>query len=139
MCCKMLVTPVDKELAYALLPTGLFVPFSVNEWRRGVPEENAYVRVSIGEDGVHFSILPTITMYAHHHGKRITAGIYFEMAAKYAEKCDGKIIQQSNIAACISDSTAEKLLAVYPNYPLDWNSVCKGFQEEILGLGASGF
>ena len=134
MCCRLTVSPLDLELALTLLPVGLFSLVN-SQWRRDIPEENAYVTAYMDEDGLHLAIQPAIQVYHQHHGKRITAGVYFEMAVRYAEKVDGTIIQQSNIGQCIEDGVTEKLLATYPHSPLNWAAVCKGFQEEILGSG----
>lgn len=134
MCCRLVVTPLDAELAAILLPVGLFVPFD-NKWVRNVYEEQTSVFATLDADGLHLFLSPTISAYSQHHGKRISAGIYFEMAVRYAEKCDGTIIQQSNIGLCIEDGITQKLLAHYPDQPLCWSSICRGFQEEILGLG----
>jgi hypothetical protein len=136
VCCRLTVSPLDLELALTLLPVGLFL-FVNGEWRREIPEEGCSVKANMDEGGLHLAILPTITSYDHHHGKRITAGVYLEMATRYAEKCDGRIVQHANIAGCIEDGVTDKLLAFYPHMPLTFDRICAGFREIILGEPAS--
>jgi hypothetical protein len=79
------------------------------------------------------SISPSISSYTHHYGKRITAGVYFEICAKYAEKVDGTVTQKANVAGCSNGGVASLVMAVYPNIPLTYERACRGFQELIMG------
>lgn len=104
-----------------------------NVFERSIPEEGTMVTATIQADALHLQINPSISMMAHHSDKRLAAGVYFEIAARYAEKTDGKITQMSNIGACIEDGISQKVLAVYPDHPLDFNKICVGFQEVLSG------
>lgn len=103
----------------------------LNRWTRQIPEEGTSVVGIINEDNLRLEIAPTVSQYIHHAEKRIAAGVYFEIAAKYAEKCDGQIKQLSNVQGCTEGGVAEHVLAVYPSMPLMWEQVCKGFQETL--------
>ncbi len=138
MCCRLVVYPLDKSIAEAILVTGEFVrPEGSTSWKRWIPEEGALVTASFTTDGqtevLRLEISPAISVYAQHATKRITGGVYFETACKYAEKVGGSVIQLSNVEGCMPDGNSRHLLAVYPERPLDWLSVCSGFQEAILG------
>jgi hypothetical protein len=76
---------------------------------------------------------PSVSQYAHHADKRVSSGVYFEIAAKYAEKVGGVITQLSNVSGCTEGGVSEHILAQYPEQPLRWEQVCPGFRETILG------
>ena len=146
MCCRLLVTPLDPQLAASVLIIGRFEPvywlpgadYAVR-WERQVPEEGAIVTASLTGEALELSIAPAISIFAHHAGKRISAGIYFEIAAKYAEKVGGEITQRATVDGCRdSDATQELLLARYPELPLSFERVCAGFRTVILGPAAEG-
>lgn len=66
-------------------------------------------------------------------GKRITAGVYFEIAAKYAEKVDGEIIQRATVLGCKDDYQESALVvARYPSMPMTYDRICKGFQHILI-------
>jgi hypothetical protein len=103
-------------------------------WERAVAEEGATVTVHVIKDALELSISPAISVFHHHLGKRITAGIYFEIAARYAEKVGGVIVQRATVEGCTSgETTKELLLASYPSMPLSFDRICNGFRETILG------
>lgn len=142
MCCRTSVQPLDIATAIAVLQVGLFRPtywppsnpqYAVT-WERAVPEEGALVSISIANDALELSILPAISVYAHHAGKRRTAGVYFEIAARYAEKVGGIIIQKATVAGCTDGPPSQELLlARYPEVPLSFERICPGFRAVILG------
>jgi len=141
MCCRLVVTPLDRELAVAILTIGRFEPvywlpgadYAVR-WERQVPEEGAVVTASLTGEALELSIAPAISIFAHHAGRRISAGIYFEIAAKYAEKVGGVILQRATVDGCRTEGLAgELLLARYPELPLSFERVCAGFRSVILG------
>jgi len=142
MCCRTIVRPLDAELARATLTIGQFKPvyFAPDQpdlavrWERAVPEEGAIVTVHVIKDALELSISPAISSFDHHAGKRIAAGIYFEIAARYAEKVGGIVIQRATVEGCtMGESTKELLLASYPSMPLSFDRICNGFRETILG------
>ena len=136
MCCRMMVKPLDPEVAVAILATGLFTPSiaaGVSVWERLIAEEGASVNASFGDDALNLSLSPAISTYDHHAGKRIAAGVYFEIAAKYAEKVGGTIVQLSNVVGCQADGTRQLLLAEYPLVPLEFKRICNGFKAVLLG------
>src|SRR3990170_669960 len=144
MCCRLVVPPLDSQLAALTLIIGRFEPvywlpgadYAVR-WERQVPEEGAVVTASLTGEALELSIAPAISIFAHHAGKRISAGIYFEIAAKYAEKVGGLILQRATVDGCRdSDATQELLLARYPELPLSFERVCAGFRSVILGEAA---
>ena len=134
MCCRILVTPIDPEIARAVLLVGQFTQvYDGNEYARMIPDEGTRVTATIQNDALHLQISPTVSMMSHHSNKRIAASVYFEIAAKYAEKVDGKVTQMSNIGACIEDGVSAKVLAQYPDMPLSFERACIGFQEVLAG------
>jgi hypothetical protein len=146
MCCRTSVFPLDLETAITILTIGRFQPVywrpnqpevAVN-WERAVPDEGAVVTASISGESLDLNISPAISAYAHHFGKRVAAGVYFEIAAKYAEKVSGEIIQRATVAGCKPDDQSQGLLlARYPSMPLDYERVCPGFRAVILGEAAA--
>ena len=104
-----------------------------NEFGRSIPEEGTRVTATIQSDALHLQISPTISMMSDHSHKRIAASVYFEIAAKYAEKVSGTVTQLSNIGACVADGVSSKVLAKYPEMPLSFERACIGFQEVLAG------
>ena len=142
MCCRTVVQPLDRETAFAILTVGLFKPVYwppdrpdlAVRWERAVPEEGTVVVVLTTNDALELSITPAISVFDHHAGKRVTAGIYFEIAAKYAEKVGGVVVQRATVDGCREgNGTQELLLASYPEMPLSFERVCAGFRSAILG------
>ncbi len=140
-CCRATVRPIVPEIARAILATGRFIPMGDSAaavyWQRSIPEENTIVKAEIHTDSLSVSISPAVSVYEHHHGKRITAGVYLEIAAKYAEKVGGEIIQHATVPGCVDDGKKDRLLAQYPDTPLQFSQVCKGFQEEFMNVDSS--
>jgi hypothetical protein len=142
MCCRTVVRPLNQQLARATLTIGQFKPvyfapdnpdFAMR-WERAVPEEGTVVTVHVIKDALELSISPAISTFNHHLGKRIAAGIYFEIAARYAEKVGGVVVQRATVEGCtMGESSKELLLASYPSMPLSFDRICAGFQETILG------
>ena len=139
MCCRLTVTPLDAEVAAAILALGMFTPVEglPATWQRSIDEEGTSVRATLAAESnlLRVELSPTVSHYSHHADKRIAGGVYFEIAAKYAEKVGGRITQLSNVAGCTEGGVAEHVLAHYPETPLLWEMVCPGFRETILGAG----
>lgn len=135
MCCRLTVKPIDPEIARTVLLVGLFTPqfIGVDIYERSIPEEGTKVTATIQSDALHLQITPSISMMSHHSDKRLAASVYFEIAAKYAEKVDGVVTQLSNIGACVQDGVSAKVLARYPDEPLSFERACIGFQEVLNG------
>ena len=137
MCCRLTVFPLDPELAVSILALGMFtlVEGQTTTWRRIVPEEGTAVNAILvpESNALRLELSPPVSQYMHHADKRIAGGIYFEIAAKYAEKVGGQIKQLSNVIGCTEGGVAEHILAQYPDIPLLWEQVCPGFRETILG------
>lgn len=141
ICCRTSVHPLDLPTAIAVLSVGLFKPVywlpsdpttAVN-WERAIPEEGTVVSASLANDALELNISPAVSVYAHHYGKRLAASVYFEIAAKYAEKVGGEIIQRATVVGCKSgDHPQELLLARYPGLPLSFERICPGFREVLL-------
>lgn len=139
MCCKLTISNLDPDLAEAMLAIGLFLPLDKPlTWRRDLPEEGTSVFASFVLDQLQLQIQPAISNIDHHAEKRIAASVYFEMAAKFAEKVGGTITQRAQVAGCrIEGSTnADLIVARYPDQPLMFDHVCPGFQAVILGEAA---
>ena len=141
MCCRTIVRPLEPSLAIAILQIGQFKPRYTAAgaefptlWERDINEEGNRVTVSIAGQDFEVNITPSISTYEQHAGKRITAGLYFEIAAKYAEKVGGEVIQRATVFGC-KDAQQEATLhlASYPSIPLSFERVCKGFQAVLLG------
>jgi hypothetical protein len=143
VCCRTIVRPLDLNLARAILTIGQFKPvyFAPDNpdvamrWERAVPEEGTVVTVHVIKDALELSLSPAISAFDHHLGKRIAAGIYFEIAARYAEKVGGVVVQRATVEGCtMGETSKELLLASYPEMPLSFERICAGFQETILGV-----
>ena len=134
MCCRLLVSPLDAEVAHAILFLGMFNPPATDAgfWHR-VAEAGTTVNAVFSGEHLRLELSPSISYYAQHADKRISGGIYFEIAAKYAERVGGTIKQISNVEGCKDGGTTEHILAMYPHMPMLWERVCPGFREVILG------
>jgi hypothetical protein len=140
MCCRTVVHPLDIDSALAVLEIGMFRPaFSAIEseypvyWERLIPEENTRVAVSLSGETFEISINPPISAFEQHLGKRITASVYFEISAKYAEKVGGEILQRATVMGCKSSYHEQALVvARYPSLPMSFDRVCRGFQQVLL-------
>jgi hypothetical protein len=141
ICCRTSVYPLDPNTAAAILTIGQFRPVYrlpldsdiALTWERVVAEEGTTVTVSLAADSFDLSISPPISAFAHHIGKRITAGIYFEVAAKYAEKVGGEILQRATVVGCkAAEQGPGLLIARYPSLPMGFDRVCAGFQTVLL-------
>lgn len=140
MCCSTSVFPVVRETAEAILALGQFVqadayPGSPSVWTREVRDDDGQlvtVRAQVVGDKLNLSLYPTITTAEHH--RRVSGGVYLEIACKVAEKCGSKIVQASNIGECIENSDRLKTLADYgAGQAMNWGAVCVGYQKAILG------
>ncbi|HWO72741.1 MAG TPA: hypothetical protein VNN21_04215 [Dehalococcoidia bacterium] len=139
ICCRTSVYPLDHRIAVAVLQVGQFRPTFwppgsdyASTWERSIPEEGTKVTASLAGDALDLTIAPSISAYVQHSGKRITAGVYFEIAAKYAEKVGGKVIQRATVTGCKSAGDSGLLLAHYPDLPLTFDRVCSGFQSVLM-------
>ena len=146
MCCRTSIQPLDLDTAVAILTVGQFKPvywlpsnpdLAVN-WQRVIPEEGTTVNASLANGALELNLSPAVSIFAHHLGKRITASVYFEIAAKYAEKVAGQIVQRATVAGCKEgDQAQDLLLARYPDLPLSFERVCAGFRAVLLNAGGS--
>ncbi len=125
-----------------MLSVGLFKPvywlpsnpdFAVN-WERVIAEEGTVVNASLSDQSLELNISPAISVFAHHAGKRLAASVYFEIAARYAEKVGGEIIQRATVVGCKDgDHPQELIIAKYPHIPMDFERICPGFRAVLLG------
>ena len=107
--------------------------YAVN-WERVISEEGTAVNASISDQSLDLNISPAISVFDHHMGKRLAAGVYFEIAAKYAEKVGGSIIQRATVVGCKDGNHPQELLvADYPGLPMSFERVCAGFRAVLLG------
>ena len=98
-----------------------------------IPEEGTIVNASISDESLELNISPAISVFAHHAGKRIAASVYFEIAAKYAEKVGGEIIQRATVVGCKNgDHPQELVIARYPSLPMSFDRICSGFRAVLL-------
>lgn len=140
MCCRIQISPIDPGLARTILLVGRFTPGFLphlgepTEYRRAIPEEGCEVVAQITADVLTLNISPAVSIYPDHHGKRRTAGVFLEIAAKYAEKVEGVVVQQANVTGCTDDGLRSRMLAHYPSMPLQFSQICRGWQEEFLTL-----
>jgi len=132
---------LEPSIAATVLKIGMFRPVFrlplesdiALTWERSIPEEGTTVTVSLAADAFDLSISPPISAFAHHLGKRITAGVYFEIAAKYAEKVGGEILQRATVIGCKPAEQGPALLvARYPSMPMCFERVCPGFQTVLM-------
>ena len=140
MCCRVSVQPSIPDIARSILATGQFKPqpyaldkplSEVNGWTRLIEEEGVGVNVTIDKESVSISLSPAVSVYAGHHGKRRAAAVMLEIAARYAEKVDGEIVQHANVIGCTEDGSSRHL-ASYPSQPLQFDKVCNGWKAEFL-------
>ncbi|HWC31162.1 MAG TPA: hypothetical protein VG845_13865 [Dehalococcoidia bacterium] len=140
MCCRTSVYPLEPALAESILRIGQFTPRPgcLEEdglpltWIRPVTEEGTVVTVSLSGGVFDLTISPSISTFDHHLGKRITASLYFELGAKYAEKVGGEIVQRATVIGCKSTEGAGLVIARYPSMPMSFERVCHGFQAVLL-------
>lgn len=146
MCCRTHVYPLHVETAVAVLTLGRFTPTywqSGNtgvavSWERALSDEGTIVTASLSGDSLQLTISPAISTFGDHFGKRIGAGVYFEIAAKYAEKVSGEIVQRATVAGCrMGGQSQELVIARYPRMPIDFERICRGFRAVILGEAAA--
>ena len=106
--------------------------YAVN-WERVLPEEGTVVNACLTSEGLDLNISPALAIYAHHEGKRLAASIYFEIAAKYAEKVQGEVVQRATVVGCKQGAQPQELvLARYPDLPMDFSRICPGFRSVLL-------
>jgi hypothetical protein len=128
------------SLAASILSVGQFqpkpgcikergVPLS---WSRAIPEEGTIVIVSLSGGIFDLTISPSISSFDHHVGKRITAGVYFEIGARYAEKVQGEMVQRATVVGCKNVDGSGLVIARYPSMPLSFDRICNGFQAVLL-------
>ena len=140
MCCRTVVNPLDIKTALAVLEIGMFKPSYTAAgsefptlWERRIDEEGNRVTVSLAGQSFEINITPSISTFDQHLGKRITAGVYFEIAAKYAEKVGGEILQRATVLGCKeAHQEATLLIASYPSKPMMYDRICKGFQQVLM-------
>ena len=134
MCCRTKIRPLNRDLAIAVLTIGKFKKSDHGDrWVRELREEGTQVTATFGPDALELVIGPAISVPADHAMKRRAAGVYFEIACKYAEKVGGTIVQASNVQGCIENQEHTRILADYPSMPMDFSRVCNGFRAAILG------
>ncbi len=141
ICCRTSVYPLETSLAATILTIGQFYPKGSPPreagvpltWQRIIPEEGTVVTVSLTDGAFDLTISPSISRFDHHLGKRITAGVYFEISARYAEKVEGEIIQRATVIGCKeTDQGSGLIIARYPSMPLSFDRICHGFQSVLL-------
>jgi hypothetical protein len=104
-------------------------------WERVIAEEGTTVTASLTGDSLELNLAPAISVYSHHHGKRLAAGVYFEIAARYAEKVGGEVVQRATVVGCKEGNLPvpqQLVLARYPQLPMSFERVCPGFRELFL-------
>lgn len=141
MCCRTSVYPLDIEKAIAVLTIGQFKPVywspgkpeTAIHWERLLESEGTVVHAALRDGTLELNLAPAISVMSQHEGKRLAAGVYFEIAAKYAESVGGIIVQRATVLGCKPHETQELILAKYPDMPMDFTKICKGFQAVLLG------
>jgi hypothetical protein len=106
-------------------------------WERVIDEEGTVVHAALRDGSLELNLAPAISVFSQHHGKRLAASVYFEIAAKYAEKVGGTIVQRATVVGCkMSGQPQELMLANYPAMPMSFDRVCPGFRavlQEAVG------
>jgi hypothetical protein len=101
---------------------------------REIAEEGSSVTASLVKDSLELGITPSITTYDDHANKRLAASVYYEIAAKYAEKIGGQVVQRAPVFGCKdTPEPMELLLARYPDIHLGFERICPGFRLVLLG------
>ena len=142
MCCRVSTEPQVSGDVFAvadeLLRIGLFTP--------GTGEHNNYWHRDMGDGtGVHAQVdhqgrlvvwlSPSITSNSGHAHHRMSGGIMFEIAAKYAEKVNGIISQHGLVVPCQRELQPDhpnynhQPIAIYPETPLMYPNICPGFRD----------
>ena len=127
---------LNLEIAKAILITGQFIcqDQAGLSWKRELPEEQTAVIANLTGGEFALSIQPGVSTFAGHANKRLAAGVYFEISAKFAERVQGTITQYSNVGECKGpNGETEHVLAIYPDLPLRFERCCLGFQAVFLG------
>lgn len=124
------MAPLNKELALAQLAVGGWVLSDTGVYVRAFAEEGTSVSVRLTEDTMEMSLTPPIHNLEGHMQKRNAAGAMYSLAVAYAEKSGAQITQSGiNVAACMSEGRQQRILAVYPGTPMDWDKLCHGFRS----------
>ena len=134
MCCRTICWPLNKELAEAQLTVGGWVLSPSGVYVRNFEDEHTSVSVRLTDDTMEISLSPPIHSFDGHTQKRNAAGAMYSLAAAYGEKSGATITQSGiNVPMCMSEGRQQRILAVYPGSPLDWEKLCPGFREAFLG------
>lgn len=152
MCCRTSIHPLVPEVAEKILVVGGFKPVYwasgrddiATNWERAVYEDEDwanFVHATLwhgteGDDTLELNLAPAISVFAQHYGKRRAASVYFEIAAKYAEKVGGRVEQRANVIGCRSSAdphVTDLVIASYPEIPLSYDRICPGFKAVLLG------
>lgn len=133
MCCKTSVQPLDRLIAETILTIGQFTR-TASGWERTIPVEETRVVAHFTTDSLDLSLQPSVSSMEGHHAKRLAAGVMYEIAARYAEKVGGQVVQRGiNVPLCMEAGLPMRVLASYPSQRLDFGRLCVGFQDVFLG------
>lgn len=141
ICCRTSIYPLDAPTAVAVLTVGLFKPTYWNgqskvavNWERHIEAEGTAVHAAFRDGSLELNLAPAISVYSQHSGKRIAASVYFEIAARYAEKVAGTIVQRATVVGCKAGGQPQELvLAEYPGQPMSFDRICAGFRAVLQG------
>lgn len=142
MCCSVTVTPSVPETLQTYLGLGQFTqqrpPYTGHIWVRTVRDTAIHVYVDTKADLIRLSLFPAIGSYIQHVGKREVMSVLLEVAARYAEKVNGTVVQVNTVDECRGGGEGRRLLAAYPEMPMRWEALCPGFRELfVTPLGPS--
>ena len=129
MCCRTILAPLNKELAIAQLTVGGWTLATTGVYVRQFPDEGTTVSVRLTDDTIEISLSPPVHNLEGHTQKRNAAGAMYSLAAAYGEKAGATVTQTGiNVAACMSEGRAQRVLAVYPSHPFTFDDLCLGFR-----------
>ena len=81
------------------------------------------------------NIYPAISEYAHHLPRREAGALMFKVGAFLAEDAQSKLVQEASVGMCLIERNVSSLtIAMYPEMPLTFDNLCRGFREVFLGI-----
>lgn len=134
MCCRTTLSPVQRDIAEALLRIGLWEPLpGTDRWARQFGDEGSVIASFEGATVV-LSLSVSISNLEHHAMRRNAGAALFEIAARIAERCGSKVTQHSNVGQCVEDGASSRVLAE-PGHRMTFDNLCLGFKKTFMAEG----
>ena len=116
--------------------TETYPNLDLSSWIRHV-SDGSVVKFAPQSGGGRFNLEPSIGDHSqeNHLLHAAAAAIQFKTAMTLAETCGGRLLQSALVGACrLETGSGERVVAQYPEQPLQWSSLCAGFRD-VLSKG----